>query len=355
MNLTEFTGDKKAGTTGDSLDWAEDDWEEQQQKEEEIILAKQGIKWSRHAGSMGDFRSDQAVQLSTVVPEDMVAPFVAHVANLPNSINDDQLQDAFGEQFNVIQVGVVKRQKSTFGYVEVGSREELQSLILQTGRNIGGRKIRCDVATPDQIERFKGSSQSPFNALSRDAIGSEDQPEFRNPMGGRGMRQSGSMGDFSRDGMGEQQGGGFGGLGSTDNLGDFRSQTVAQPDFPKQSGGKWRKDRGDSKPASPNAQQESSDFGGWRDAPKQAQPERKDEKKTWGKKKDASPTDKKASEGGTWRRESPTEKKPAPAEKKSSPTESKPSEPKAERKPFVWGQQPKPTAGGDDRFGALRK
>lgn len=410
MNLAEFTGDKKAGEVGDTLAWAEDDWEDEQQQEEREMAIKSGL-FNRKAGAMDDFRSATIEQLSTVVPVDMVAPFVAHVGNLPNSITEAEFEKAFDEFFPVLAVGVVKRPKSTFGYVEVTSREDLQALILQTGRNLGGRKIRCDVASEQQIDRFKGGGKAEF-AFDREALG-QQQPDFRmggggmGGGGGRGMRQSGSMGDFSRDNFGdqEQQGGGGmgfgGGFGSNDDLGDFRSAAVvSQPPAPGAGGergargdgnfrgGNFRgsKDnsRQNSMPASPNEQQPpapAQDFGGWRDAPVEAQPtapvekaekvEKKEDKaenkergqqgdkKVWGasKKKDsASPTNKsEPTEGGGagWRRgeaqQSPTS---ATAEKKQEVVA---------KKPNPWGAKtsttkPAEPAGADNgRFGALRK
>lgn len=379
MNLTDFTGDKKAGDTQqDSLAWAEDDWEDEQEQEQALQAANAAKLFGRKAGAMDDFRSAAVEQLATIVPEDMVAPFVAHVGNLPNTITEQQLEEEFANQFNVLQVGVVKRPKVTFGYVEVETRDELQALILQAGRNILGRKIRADVASEQQIERFKGTGQgNAFSALSRDAIGSQDQPDFRNGggMGRGGMRQSGSMGDLDRDTMGAQEqpgmrGGGFGGFGGSAEDLDFRSQgPMAQPPAPGMGGGRdgrnFRGSQGGSKPASPNVQQapaEPSDFGGWRDAPVQAQPTvsekspRKDEKKgAWGGRKggkeSASPVTKNEPEtegGAGWRRDAPKESEQK-EEKKEKP---------------AWGPkktiQPKPTAkvepaGNDNRFGALRK
>ena len=369
MNLAEFTG----ANDGNDLAWAEDDqWGEPHQDADDGTGKKPKF-FGFKAGEMGDFRQAPVEQLSTLVPEDMEPPFVAHIGNLPNSMTEEQLAEAFSDIFTVNSTYVVHRNKTTFGYVEFAERDELQRAILQTGRNLGGRRIRVDVATQQQRDRIKNGGADAGPALSRDAM-NQEQPEF--PGMRRGMRPSNSFDGFTRDNFGSTDNlpDRLPAAGSLDELGDFRSNgPVSQPQPPAVGKGNWRS----SKPASPNIGT-APDLSKWRDEPRESQPTAQAKEEggnTWRKgsavkEAPALPTANAEAQSNAWRKTSPTAQKTqnwrdAPTTETPSWRDqaAKPPEPKESQKPQVRAQpkksSPQPQAKAipisDNRFSALRK
>jgi hypothetical protein len=350
LSLHEFGGGK---TQTEDLSWAEDEhWGDESQQAtqggEEGQQAEGGDRkrfGGFKVGSMENFRDAPAEQLSTVVPLDMQAPFMAHVGNLPSEFDDSRFKEAFEEcNFNVLSAQVVHKGqlrdgkgKTTFGYIEFESREELQRAILLTGRNVGGRRIKVDIATDQQRERLKAGPKDSV-PLSRDSM-EQKQPEFR--MGK--MKSVGSMGEFSRDDFESSK------AGTVEDLGDFRSAPVAQPPPPA---GKWGRNPG--KVSSPNSSQPPSapaDFGSWRDSQREEQPPPPQVEGA------VAPAARKGKDapGENWRSEKAAQPEPAnwrdqpvlptPQPKKTIQTSGK-SAPKP---------APKPQPEADNRFAALRK
>lgn len=76
-----------------------------------------------------------------------------YVGNLPYSVRDDDLQQAFGE-FGTINSAKVMMERDTgrskgFGFVEMGSDAEAQAAIAgMNGQSLGGRSITVNEARP---------------------------------------------------------------------------------------------------------------------------------------------------------------------------------------------------------------
>jgi RNA recognition motif-containing protein len=285
------------GSTTDNLDWAQDEFAptppagpDRGGEAPSPIDGKKGGEWRTFgfkAGNMkGNFREEAPVQLNTVVPEDMTAPFVAYVGNLPHNIAPSVVEEEFQE---VIRVNVIKHDKSTFAYVEFESRDALQTAIFLTGKMVGGRKIKVDVASDAQRDRLDAErnkrSGSP-GEFGRDSMGSA-QPGRR----GMGSRNSSSTDlVFSRDNMGAAQ-------PSTDRVGTPTSTGSPLPELSREAFGASQQKSPNSgnaavrpfrerssKPASPVAMgtpnfrdaakvpQPEPDFGGWRNTERVEQP-----------------------------------------------------------------------------------
>lgn len=76
-----------------------------------------------------------------------------YVGNLPYSVRDSDLEQAFG-QFGAVTSAKVMMERDTgrskgFGFVEMGSAEEAQAAIEALhGTNMGGRDLTVNVARP---------------------------------------------------------------------------------------------------------------------------------------------------------------------------------------------------------------
>jgi len=204
MSLAAFSG----GTSHDDLRWAEDEFQPALADDGPAEGADTGKKASPTdkkdrkfgfvCGTMENFRETGGQVAATVVPEDMTPPFVAYVGNLPHKITPDTVQTAFDE---VAEVRVVAKGNITFAYVEFETRQALQVAILMTGKNIGGRKIKVDVASQAQRDRLEAERNGTAGAgglavLDREVMG-EKSPT--SPLPPR-MPMS-----FSRDDMGAVQ------------------------------------------------------------------------------------------------------------------------------------------------------
>jgi hypothetical protein len=255
----------------------------------------------------GNFRDMDTVQLNTVVPEDMEAPFVAYVGNLPHGIDDTTVMDNFADVDDVL---VVSRDKSTFAYVVFATRDSLQAAILTTGKIVGGRKVKVDIASEQQRARLdnerNGTQRVNEFELGREGMGGAQQSQPTMGMGGqqpgRGMTQNFSRDDMGgaqqgamgmgggRDGMGQMPPRGrFGGSGmdmggmSRDSMGGSEVQTPTTGGFDRESFGMKQQSPktanagrfpagGRGKPASPVG--EGQPAGGWRQSPTGAKPAR---------------------------------------------------------------------------------
>ena len=121
-----------------------------------------------------------------------------YVGNLPYSVRDGDLEQAFG-QFGSVTSAKVMMERDTgrskgFGFVEMGSDEEAQSAINgMNGQPLGGRSVVVNEARPME-ERPPRSGGGGFG-------------------GGGGRREGGGGGYGGGGGGGGYGGGGYGGGG----------------------------------------------------------------------------------------------------------------------------------------------
>src|SRR5690606_7475336 len=132
-----------------------------------------------------------------------------YVGNLPYSVRDQDLEQAFG-QFGAVTSAKVMMERDTgrskgFGFVEMGSDAEAQQAINgMNGQSLGGRSIVVNEARP--MEQRPPRSGGGFGG------------------GGGGF---GGGGGYGGGGGGRSGGGGFGGGGRSE--GGFRSPYGAGP------------------------------------------------------------------------------------------------------------------------------
>ena len=129
-----------------------------------------------------------------------------YVGNLPYSVRDSDLEQAFG-QFGAVTSAKVMMERDTgrskgFGFVEMGSDAEAQAAINgMNGQPLGGRSIVVNEARP-----------------------MEPLPPRSGGFGGGGGGRSGGFGGGGGGyGGGREGGGGYGGGGRGDGGGGFRS------------------------------------------------------------------------------------------------------------------------------------
>ena len=138
-----------------------------------------------------------------------------YVGNLPYSVRDGDLEQAFG-QFGSVTSAKVMMERDTgrskgFGFVEMGSDEEAQSAINgMNGQPLGGRSVVVNEARPME-ERPPRSGGGGF--------------------GGGGGRREGGGGGYGGGGGGGYGGGGGGGGGRREGGGEsgFRSPYGSGP------------------------------------------------------------------------------------------------------------------------------
>ena len=150
-----------------------------------------------------------------------------YVGNLPYSVRDGDLEQAFGE-FGVVTSAKVMMERDTgrskgFGFVEMGSDDEAQAAINgMNGQPLGGRNVVVNEARP-----------------------MEARPPRTGGFGGGG----GGFGGGRREGGGgygggREGGGGYGGGGREGGGGGFRSPYGAGPRGGSGTGGGRREGGG---------------------------------------------------------------------------------------------------------------
>ena len=128
-----------------------------------------------------------------------------YVGNLPYSVRDEDLQQAFGA-YGAVNSGKVMMERDTgrskgFGFVEMGSDAEAQAAIEgMNGQSLGGRSLVVNEARPME-PRPPRTGGGGFGGGRREGGfgGGGNDGGFRSPYGGGGRREGG--------------GGGFGGGG----------------------------------------------------------------------------------------------------------------------------------------------
>jgi RNA recognition motif-containing protein len=128
-----------------------------------------------------------------------------YVGNLPYSVRDGDLEQAFG-QFGAVTSAKVMMERDTgrskgFGFVEMGSDEEAQSAINgMNGQPLGGRSVVVNEARPME-ERPPRSGGGGFGGGGRRE-------------GGGGYGGGGGGGGYGGGGGGRREGGGESGFRS---------------------------------------------------------------------------------------------------------------------------------------------
>ena len=118
-----------------------------------------------------------------------------YVGNLPYSVRDGDLEQAFG-QFGAVTSAKVMMERDTgrskgFGFVEMGSDAEAQSAIQgMNGQALGGRNLVVNEARPLEPRPPRTGG---FGGPRRDGGGGGGPREggFRSPYGGGGNRSGG--------------------------------------------------------------------------------------------------------------------------------------------------------------------
>jgi cold-inducible RNA-binding protein len=123
-----------------------------------------------------------------------------YVGNLPYSVRDEDLQQAFGE-FGQVSSAKVMMERDTgrskgFGFVEMGSDAEAQQAINgMNGQSLGGRSIVVNEARPMEPRPPRTGG---FGAGRREGggFGGGGDGQFRSPYGGGGRREGGGGGGY---------------------------------------------------------------------------------------------------------------------------------------------------------------
>ncbi len=138
-----------------------------------------------------------------------------YVGNLPYSVRDGDLEQAFG-QFGSVTSAKVMMERDTgrskgFGFVEMGSDEEAQAAISgMNGQPLGGRSVVVNEARPmeDRPPRTGGGGFGGGGGGGGRREGGGGESGFRSPYGSGPRGGSGGGG-----GGGRREGGGYGGGG----------------------------------------------------------------------------------------------------------------------------------------------
>ncbi len=124
-----------------------------------------------------------------------------YVGNLPYTVRDDDLQQAFGA-FGQVNSAKVMMERDTgrskgFGFVEMGSDSEAQSAIQgMNGQSLGGRSLVVNEARPMEARppRSGGGGFGGGGRREGGYGGGGNEGGFRSPYGGGGRREGGGGG-----------------------------------------------------------------------------------------------------------------------------------------------------------------
>ncbi|MEY4507648.1 MAG: hypothetical protein RL297_2226 [Pseudomonadota bacterium] len=124
-----------------------------------------------------------------------------YVGNLPYTVRDEDLQQAFGD-FGSVNSAKVMMERDTgrskgFGFVEMGSDAEAQAAIEgMNGQSLGGRSLVVNEARPMEA-RPPRTGGGGFGGGRREGGGfggGGNDSGFRSPYGGGGRREGGGGG-----------------------------------------------------------------------------------------------------------------------------------------------------------------
>ncbi len=149
-----------------------------------------------------------------------------YVGNLPYSVRDSDLEQAFG-QFGAVTSAKVMMERDTgrskgFGFVEMGNDAEAQAAIAgMNGQALGGRSVVVNEARPMESRppRSGGYGGGGGGGYGGGGGGS----------GGGGRSGGGGGGSDGGGGYGGRGGGGYGGRGGGGSDGGFRSPYGSGP------------------------------------------------------------------------------------------------------------------------------
>ena len=121
-----------------------------------------------------------------------------YVGNLPYSVRDEDLNQAFG-QFGSVNSAKVMMERDTgrskgFGFVEMGSDAEAQAAIEgMNGQSLGGRSLVVNEARPMEARppRTGGGGFGGGRSGGGGYGGGGNDGGFRSPYGGGGRRDGG--------------------------------------------------------------------------------------------------------------------------------------------------------------------
>ena len=120
-----------------------------------------------------------------------------YVGNLPYTVRDEDLQQAFGAYGNVSSAKVMMERDTGrskgFGFVEMASDAEAQSAIQgMNGQSLGGRSLVVNEARPMEARPPRAGG---FGGGRRDGggggFGGGNEGGFRSPYGHGGRREGG--------------------------------------------------------------------------------------------------------------------------------------------------------------------
>ena len=124
-----------------------------------------------------------------------------YVGNLPYTVRDEDLQQAFGAFGNVNSAKVMMERDTGrskgFGFVEMGNDAEAQSAIQgMNGQSLGGRSLVVNEARPMEARppRSGGGGFGGGRSGGGGYGGGGNDGGFRSPYGGGGRRDGGGGG-----------------------------------------------------------------------------------------------------------------------------------------------------------------
>ena len=128
-----------------------------------------------------------------------------YVGNLPYTVRDEDLQQAFGAYGSVNSAKVMMERDTGrskgFGFVEMGSDAEAQSAIEgMNGQSLGGRSLVVNEARPMEARPPRtggggfGGGRSGGGGFGGGGGGGGGEGGFRSPYGGGGRREGGGGG-----------------------------------------------------------------------------------------------------------------------------------------------------------------
>ena len=153
-----------------------------------------------------------------------------YVGNLPYSVRDNDLEQAFG-QFGAVSSAKVMMERDTgrskgFGFVEMGSDDEAQAAINgMNGQPLGGRNVVVNEARP--MEARPPRSGGGFGGGGGYGGGRREGGGYGGGREGGGGYGGGGYGGGREGGGGRREGGGYG--GGEGGGGGFRSPYGAGP------------------------------------------------------------------------------------------------------------------------------
>ena len=131
-----------------------------------------------------------------------------YVGNLPYTVRDNDLQQAFGE-FGLVTSAKVMMERDTgrskgFGFVEMGSDAEAQAAVEgMNGQSLGGRSLVVNEARPMEPRPPRsggfggGRGDGGFGGGRREGgFGGGGEGGFRSPYGNPGRRDGGNRGGY---------------------------------------------------------------------------------------------------------------------------------------------------------------